>query len=68
MVFTKYYRKKEVSNEMLDLYRGFVTPHISANMQRSYAVDSSIRTYYRTGILVDGAFTIKNRPGDDLKC
>lgn len=51
---------------MIELYKTFVTPHISDNMDRLYGVDSTIRPYYQSGTLAGRAFTVKSRPGDNL--
>lgn len=57
---------KDLSQDMIRTYKTFATPHISDNMQRLYAMDSSIRPYYKSGTLAGRAFTVKNRPGDNL--
>ncbi|MGF9713635.1 RraA family protein [Paenibacillus sp. JMULE4] len=57
---------RNVSDEVLDTYRGFVTPHLSDNMNRLNAVDASIRPIHTRGTLVGSAFTVKTRPGDNL--
>ncbi|MCF8567458.1 RraA family protein [Alicyclobacillus tolerans] len=57
---------RKVSEELIDQYRSFVTPHISDNMNRLNAVDASIRPIHQAGKLAGHAFTVKTRPGDNL--
>ncbi|MDW7673428.1 MAG: RraA family protein [Bacillota bacterium] len=57
---------RKVSDEILAQYEGFVTPHLSDNMNRLNAVDSAIRPIHKHGGLVGSAFTVKTRPGDNL--
>jgi RraA family protein len=57
---------RKVTDEVLSEYRGFVTPHLSDNMNRLNAVDSCIRPIHTSGKLVGSAVTVKTRPGDNL--
>ncbi|GAE27730.1 dimethylmenaquinone methyltransferase family protein [Halalkalibacter wakoensis JCM 9140] len=58
--------EEKPSRELLKLYRTFVTPNISDNMNRLNSVDSSIRPIHEHGTLAGAAFTVKTRPGDNL--
>lgn len=58
--------KEKASEEILSEFQKFVTPHVSDNMNRLNAVDSSIRPIHQSGKLVGAAFTVKTRPGDNL--
>ncbi|MNM33364.1 4-hydroxy-4-methyl-2-oxoglutarate aldolase [compost metagenome] len=53
------------SQEVVDSFRGVVTPHISDNLSRHIGARGLTR-YNRTGKLVGTALTVKTRPGDNL--
>jgi RraA family protein len=53
------------SRELVEGFRGAVTPHISDNMSRLCGV-VGLRRYHRRGQLLGVAFTVKTRPGDNL--
>jgi RraA family protein len=53
------------ARELLEAFRGVVTPHISDNMNRICGV-VGLKRYHRAGQLVGTAFTVKARPGDNL--
>lgn len=64
--FRIFPKVNSISDELLAQYRGFVTPHLSDNMNRLNAVDVAIRPMHVSGKLVGRAFTVKTRPGDNL--
>jgi RraA family protein len=64
--FRIFPKQRKVSDELLQTYRQFATPHLSDNMNRLNAVDAAIRPVHTSGKLVGSAFTVKTRPGDNL--
>lgn len=56
----------KISDEILEQYQDFVTPHLSDNMNRLYAVGASIYPFHSKGKLIGRAITVKTRPGDNL--
>mgnify|MGYP002655698728 CR=1 FL=1 len=57
---------KRVEKSVIDQYRNVVTPHISDNLNRLHAINSSLRPYHKEGKLLGTAITVKTRPGDNL--
>lgn len=51
--------------ELVDAFRGIVTPHISDNLQRLCGM-TGLRRFNRARKLVGTAFTVRTRPGDNL--
>lgn len=64
--FRIFPKVRKVSDDVIQEYKNFVTPHLSDNMNRLNAVDASIRPIHLSGKLVGSAFTVKTRPGDNL--
>lgn len=64
--FRVFPKERKVSEDVIQEYKNFVTPHLSDNMNRLIAVDASIRPMHTSGKLVGSAFTVKTRPGDNL--
>jgi RraA family protein len=64
--FRIFPKVRKVSEEVVNEYKNFVTPHLSDNMNRLNAVSAAIRPIHTSGKLVGSAFTVKTRPGDNL--
>ncbi|MEX1029651.1 MAG: RraA family protein [Paenibacillaceae bacterium] len=54
------------NRQLVDQFRGVVTPHISDNLNRLHAVSSGLRPFHKEGNLLGTAITVKTRPGDNL--
>lgn len=54
------------SQQIVNEYKEIVTPHISDNLNRVYALSANLQPFHREGKLVGPALTVRTRPGDNL--
>jgi RraA family protein len=59
-------RRRQVSLQQIDAYRGLPVANISDCMARMTAAGPRLRPMHRSGYLVGPALTVKCRPGDNL--
>lgn len=59
-------RERQVSAELVELYRTVPVANISDSMNRITAGGARLRPMHRQGVLVGPALTVKTRPGDNL--
>lgn len=59
-------RRRQVSAQQVDAYRGLPVANISDCMARMTAAGPRLRPMHRSGYLVGPALTVKCRPGDNL--
>jgi regulator of RNase E activity RraA len=59
--------ESNLDRKIIEKFRDIVTPHISNNMNRLSAINSTLRPYHKEGTLVGtAALTVKTRPGNNL--
>jgi len=58
--------KRRPSQHLINEYKTVVTPHISDNLNRMFAMNAYLQPYHKQGKLVGPAITVRTRPGDNL--
>ncbi len=64
--FRVYPLRDRPEAELVEQFRGVVTPHISDNLHRMHSAPSELRPFHQSGQLLGVAFTVRTRPGDNL--
>jgi regulator of RNase E activity RraA len=59
-------RKRQVSNQLVEAFRGLPVANVSDCMTRMTAGGPRLRPMHKSGYLVGPALTVKSRPGDNL--